>query len=67
MSADTRTRLSPITITLHWVVGIMMITLIAVGIYMENTENHALYPWHKSFGVLILVFVVARIGWRMKK
>ena len=66
MSADTRTKLSPLTITLHWVVGLMMISLIAVGIYMEENKVQALYFWHKSFGVLIVFFVVARIAWRMK-
>lgn len=66
MSADTRTRLSPVTIALHWIVGILMIGLIAVGVYMEENEALELYRWHKSFGVLILLFVIARIAWRAK-
>lgn len=59
MGADTRTKLSSTTIALHWIVGIMMITLIAVGLYMHETKTLSLYPWHKSFSVLIIVFVVA--------
>jgi cytochrome b561 len=33
---------------------------------MKETETYALYPWHKSFGVLIAFFVIWRIYWRMK-
>ncbi len=63
---DTARKLSPTTVTLHWIVAIMMIGLLGVGIYMEENEAFALYPWHKSFGVLIGVFVVLRVVWRIK-
>ena len=66
MSADTQTKLSTTTVRLHWIVAIMMICLLAVGIYMAETKTYALYDWHKSFGVLIVVFVLWRIYWRMK-
>ncbi|SET67566.1 cytochrome b [Thalassotalea agarivorans] len=66
MELDTKEKLSSKTIVLHWIVGVMMIILLAVGVYMTETENHALYPIHKSFGVLILIFVVPRVFWRMK-
>lgn len=66
MSADTKSKLSPLTITLHWIVAIMMIALVSVGLYMEQNEAYSLYPWHKSFGVLILLFVVLRVLWRFK-
>lgn len=63
---DTQAKLSSRTVALHWIVGVMMIALLAVGVYMEENEAYALYPWHKSFGVLILLFVLPRIAWRMK-
>jgi cytochrome b561 len=44
-----------------------MIALIAVGIYMEETETYALYPIHKSVGVLILPFILYRVIWRMQQ
>lgn len=44
----------------------MMIGLLTTGIYMEENETFALYPWHKSFGVLIATFVVLRVLWRIK-
>lgn len=66
MKLDTHAKLSPITISLHWIVAIMMITLLSTGIIMEEFKLFALYPWHKSFGVLIILFVVLRVAWRIK-
>ena len=66
MKLDSHSKLSTTTLSLHWVVGIMMISLLATGIYMEENEIFALYPWHKSFGILIATFVVLRVLWRIK-
>lgn len=66
MKLDTHSQLSANTLAWHWIVGIMLICLLASGIYMEENEVFALYPWHKSFGVLIAVFVVLRVIWRVK-
>jgi cytochrome b561 len=66
MSLDSPTRLSPNTLTLHWVVAVMMIGLLATGLYMAETNAFGLYPWHKSFGVLIALFVVLRVIWRIR-
>jgi cytochrome b561 len=64
MSLDTREKLSPTTIILHWLVAIGIISLIALGLYMEQTEAFALYSWHKSFGVLVFVFACWRVAAR---
>lgn len=66
MHTDTQTKLSAKTVTLHWIVAVMMMTLLATGIYMEQNEAYALYPWHKSFGILIALFVILRVLWRYK-
>lgn len=66
MNIDTQSKLSAKTVILHWIVGVMMIALLATGTYMESTETLALYPWHKSFGVLIIIFVLYRVFWRVK-
>lgn len=63
---DTQTALSKQTIVLHWIVAIGMIVMLAVGVYMEENKAYELYPLHKSFGVLIVVFVLWRIYWRAK-
>ena len=66
MTFDTREKLSSNTVLLHWIVGLTVIAMLAVGVYMEETETFALYPWHKSFGVLIFFFVLLRVMWRIK-
>jgi cytochrome b561 len=66
MQNDTQSKLSTNTVLLHWVVAIMMLMLLITGIYMEQNSVYALYPWHKSFGVLIALFVVLRVLWRLK-
>lgn len=66
MKLDSHSKLSTTTLFLHWIVGITMIGLLASGIYMEENEAFAFYPWHKSFGVLIVTFVMLRVIWRVK-
>lgn len=66
MSSDSRSQLSHTTVVLHWLVGVAVIAMLALGIYMEETENFALYPWHKSFGVIIFFIAAARVIWRLR-
>lgn len=66
MKTDTHNKFSATTIILHWVVGITMILLLAVGVYMVETTTRSLFPWHKSFGVLIFLIIIARVVWRIK-
>lgn len=62
---DTKAKLSHITISLHWLVGLTIIALIGVGMYMESNSVYSLYPIHKSIGILILLFVIPRVIWRL--
>ncbi len=66
MQLDTPTQLSPTTKALHWIVALGMIGMLAVGVYMVETETFGLYPWHKSFGFLIFFIVMLRVIWRIK-
>jgi cytochrome b561/polyisoprenoid-binding protein YceI len=54
---------------LHWSIAFVVIGLLALGLYMEglpfSPEKLQLYNLHKSFGFLVLFFVVLRILWRM--
>ena len=63
---DTRERFSPLTITLHWLVALGILGLIAFGIYMVKTESWPLYHIHKSFGLLIFTLALLRALWRWK-
>lgn len=59
--------LSRTTRYLHWLVGIAILSLIAIGLYMARTEVWALYPIHKSVGVIVFILALIRIGWRWKE
>lgn len=62
---DTKHKLSSLTIALHWIVGITIIGLLALGKYMESNEAYALYDIHKSIGMIIIAFILARVFWRI--
>lgn len=66
MQIDTESKLSSNTLILHWTVGIIMVILLATGVFMKEAEAYALYPWHKAFGVLIILPVILRVLWRLK-
>jgi cytochrome b561 len=56
-------------ITLHWLMAILIITLLALGYYMvdipKGVPNRADYfNLHKSLGVLAAVLIMLRAGWR---
>ena len=65
MKRDTKEKLSFTTIVLHWIVALTIIGLLASGVYMAENEVYALYDWHKSFGVAIVLFVFVRVVWRI--
>ena len=60
----------PIAILLHWLVAFMLIGMLALGYYMTGLDDadlslkFSLYQWHKSFGVLLMLLALARLGWR---
>ena len=54
----------------HWIIAFAMIAMLGFGLYLENAdiagpEKGALIGTHKAIGVLILIFGVWRIGYRM--
>ena len=51
---------------MHWLMAICLLGMIASGWYMTGLDGDApnkydLYPWHKSFGVLLLGLIVLRV------
>ncbi len=54
--------------SLHWLMAFIVIGLLILGLYMVtlpiNAEKLKLYGWHKEWGILILMLVVARLIWR---
>jgi len=59
--------LTKTTIVLHWLVGLTIISLIAVGLYMSENEVWDLYPIHKSIGILLFLVILYRFFRRMKR
>lgn len=55
---------------IHWLMAVIILTLLAVGFLMTgwwSTRSFTgnLFFWHKSFGVLILILIIVRIGTRL--
>lgn len=53
----------------HWVISIMLITMLIVGFYMTEMEisdqKWQIYAMHKSTGTILLVLIILRILWRL--
>lgn len=62
----TQDRLPRISRWLHWLVAAFMLGLASVGLYMSRAEVWFLYPWHKSLGVIALLFIGARLFQRLR-
>lgn len=63
---DTKTRFSPLTLLLHWLIAFSILGLSGVGLYMVRTESWSLFHIHKSFGLLVFAAAVLRLLWRWK-
>jgi len=58
-----------IAISFHWLMAIIIIGLIALGVYMVplsvSSLKLKLYRWHKEFGLIILYLIFFRLAWRL--
>lgn len=58
-----------IAILLHWIMAVLIIGLLAVGLYMVSLplgiQKLKLYGWHKELGLLALALVSLRFVWRL--
>lgn len=70
-STEAPRRYHPLAVALHWVLGLGLVALLAVGLYMESLpfspQRLKLYNWHKWLGVVVLAGSVWRLGWRLWK
>jgi cytochrome b561 len=57
------------TIALHWVLGVALVGMFAVGLYMADLPfsplRLKLYNWHKWAGMTILALSIVRLLWRV--
>lgn len=54
---------------LHWLVGLLMMVVFALGFYMADLPfspaKLQYYSWHKWAGITVLVLAVVRLAWRL--
>jgi cytochrome b561 len=66
--ADTREKLSPLTVAFHWFIGLTIISMLALGVYMEDLPRSewrsTLIGWHKVIGTTVLMVAALRLLWR---
>ena len=62
-------RYNPVSILLHWVLGLALIGIFALGIYMHelpfSPTRLKLYNWHKWAGITVLTLSFVRLFWRL--
>ena len=55
--------------SLHWLMALLIIVLLAVGLIMTDMENSPdkfkLIGLHKEFGIVVLVLALLRLGWKI--
>lgn len=63
------THYHPFAKSLHWLMSILIIGLLALGLYMHelplSPQKLELYSWHKWFGVTVFMLVWLRLAWRI--
>ena len=70
MSSELQAKLRyhPVSIILHWVLGIALVCLFCFGLYMADLPispaRLKLFNWHKWAGISILGLSVLRLLWR---
>ena len=54
---------------LHWTIALLVVAMGAIGLVLDalprSPESFWVYDLHKSTGLLVLVLMVARLGWRV--
>lgn len=66
---NTENHYGIISIFLHWLMAVLVIALLALGLYMTEISISALklklFGWHKEFGILVFMLAIARLVWRV--
>ncbi|MDR3501616.1 MAG: cytochrome b [Legionella sp.] len=66
---NSTTHFGIIAILLHWIIAVLIIGLLALGLYMVtlpiSLEKLKLYGWHKEYGFLVLFIALFRLIWRL--
>jgi cytochrome b561 len=71
MQSTNSTRYGAVAMTFHWVIALAILTNITLGYLMDDPaqlgqmQRFALFQFHKSIGLTILVLSLLRLGWRL--
>jgi cytochrome b561 len=69
ISSPSTPRYTLTAVALHWVLGLGLVALFALGVYMADLPfspwRLKLYNWHKWAGVTILALSALRLVWRI--
>lgn len=68
MPSTATSQYSKIAIILHWMIAILILSLIVVGFLMTQEwmpQRFTIFQWHKSFGILVLILSLVRLFWRL--
>lgn len=67
--ATPEPRYTLVAIVLHWILGLAILAVFAVGLYMADLPfsptRLKLYNWHKWAGATLLALAVFRLVWRL--
>jgi cytochrome b561 len=68
-ASSAEARYSTVAIVLHWLLGISIFAMFAIGIYMSDLPfsplRLKLYNYHKWAGITFLILSVLRLLWRL--
>ncbi len=66
---NTTDRWGWVSISIHWLTVLMVLSLVVVGLVMQELANSPtkieVYALHKSFGLTVLALTVLRLLWRL--
>jgi len=69
---NTRQRYGVVAIALHWLMAILLVALVAMGLYMVSLPDTGfdnrkivLILYHKQLGMLALALALSRLAWRV--
>ncbi len=62
-------RYNSVAISLHWLIAVLILALLAMGKYMTHLEvsdplRYTVTQWHKSAGITVLLLASFRLIWR---
>lgn len=66
-TSDTPYTYGTVSKVLHWAVAALVLVNLSMGLLFDNMSKDLRFTmimWHKSFGALVLVLMLLRLGWR---